>query len=408
MKIMLAAAAFSSEMSGVQRHGLNVVRCLLTRPEITAVHLVVAPWQHALVQSLGFEQDARLKVHFEPMGHTSFARNIWYAQRLPLIAKRETVDLVHLTYPVPVLRGAYSSPIVVTLHDLYPYEMPRNFSPGKVLFHRIILQQCLRNADAIACVSKITLQRLSQYMPAMRDKAVHIYNSVTPSQVATAALSNQCYDDSPFLLCVAQHRRNKNVLFALRVFQRALIAGHIPPAMRLVVVGLPGPESAKINRFVKSANLQHSVIFVDGISDAELGWCYRNCQLLLAPSLIEGFGLPVLEARLAGCRVVCSDIPAFREVGSTGCRFVALRPGAEEDFALALAETLQAPRSAGVTAPEFSPSVIAEKYMALYREVLARQGNGSPSELMTEAPPPQGRGRARSSLASRILATLRL
>ena len=54
-----------------------------------------------------------------------------------------------------------------------------------------------------------------------------------------------------------------------------------------------------------------AVMLVSGISDAEMQWCYRNCDLLLAPSTIEGFGLPVAEALLAGCRIVCSDIPPF-------------------------------------------------------------------------------------------------
>ena len=56
----------------------------------------------------------------------------------------------------------------------------------------------------------------------------------------------------------------------------------------------------------------------------ELQWCYRKCELLLAPSSIEGFGLPVAEALLAGCRIVCSDILAFRELEGKNCHYVPL------------------------------------------------------------------------------------
>lgn len=84
---------------------------------------------------------------------------------------------------------------------------------------------------------------------------------------------------------------------ALRVFKPMLASGRVAPKMRLIVVGQPGPESEKIHRFVGAENMAGRVIFVDGISDDY------------------------------------SDIPAFREVGSAGCRFVSLTADAEEKIA---------------------------------------------------------------------------
>ena len=101
------------------------------------------------------------------------------------------------------------------------------------------------------------------------------------------------------------------------IFKQLLSKGVIDSAKRLLLVGMPGPETARIHRSIREGNLTRQVMLVSGISDAEMQWCYRNCDLLLAPSIIEGFGLPVAEALLAGCRVVCSDIPSFREVGGS-------------------------------------------------------------------------------------------
>jgi hypothetical protein len=53
----------------------------------------------------------------------------------------------------PSIQARFSCPILLTLHDLYPYEVPSNFGLPKVLFNRFILQQCLRSATSIACVS---------------------------------------------------------------------------------------------------------------------------------------------------------------------------------------------------------------------------------------------------------------
>ena len=60
--------------------------------------------------------------------------------------------------------GSLRCPTVVTLHDLYPYEIPQNFRFPHVLVNRFILKQCLSNVDAIACVSDTTIECLRQYV----------------------------------------------------------------------------------------------------------------------------------------------------------------------------------------------------------------------------------------------------
>ena len=102
MKIMVTAASFSSEISGIQRHAFNLVRCLLRRPEISRVDLVVAPWQRKLAQTAGIEPDARLRTYVADMDESSLSRNSWYYRKLPSLASQRQPDLVHLSYPVPI------------------------------------------------------------------------------------------------------------------------------------------------------------------------------------------------------------------------------------------------------------------------------------------------------------------
>src|SRR5208337_424260 len=122
-------------------------------------------------------------------------------------------------------------------------------------------------------------------------------------------------------------------------------------------------------------------VLLNGISDAQLQWCYRNCSLLLAPSTTEGFGLPVAEALLAGCRVVCSDIPPFREFGKQHCRFVALSGDEENDLASAISSSLCEPARSPVPLPQFSLQVLAGQYVALYRNLIASP-SFAPSALL--------------------------
>ena len=384
MRIVIAAVSSNRCMSGVSRHATNLAKCMLGRSEITALHVLVAPWEEGYLREAISRGDQRLSIHPVSLRPGTLQRNAWYYRTLPAIAGQLRADLVHLAYPSLLKANAFSCPTVVTLHDLYPYDIPSNFGFPKVVFNRMALGQCLRNASAIACVSDSTRLRLGLRMPQMLPKAVTIYNCAengpTPRKPSFAAT----WKDQQFLLCVAQHRRNKNVLFALRVFKRALKSGQIASNMRLVVVGLPGPESGRIDHFVKREGLAESVTFIDGILDAELNWCYRNCELLLAPSTIEGFGLPVVEAQLAGCRVVCSDIPAFREVGSVGCKFVPLTGDAEENFVSEVAATLRLPRPLPVCLPHLSTSSVAQEYLRLYRRVLLPSGSVTAAERAIE------------------------
>ena len=347
MKIMVAAASFSSEISGIQRHALNMVRCLLRRPEISRV------------------------THVAEMDRGSLSRNLWYYRELPALAARLQPDVVHLTYPVPLDAASLTCPAVVTLHDLYPYEIPRNFRFPHVIFNRLVLQQCLRNVDAIACVSEITMQRLRQYAPRSTwRKAVRIYNCVEPEPYCATRPPIRNWRGEPFLLSVAQHRRNKNVVLLIQAFHRLLRASAIDPSMKLLVVGIEGPETQQIQQLVSDLGLSRSVLLLRGLSDPELQWCYGRCEALVAPSKTEGFGLPVAEGLLVGCRIICSDIPAFREVGGSHCRYVSLGRGEEEALAAAIHATLQEPQKDPLSLPHLSAEVLADQYLSLYRTLI--------------------------------------
>jgi glycosyltransferase involved in cell wall biosynthesis len=371
MKILIAAASFATNMSGLQRHALNVARCLLPEPEVSSLHFVIAPWQLGMVESAGLLQDSRMMVHVADMDRSSVGRNLWYYRKLPKLAADLQADVVHLSYPMPVDAGAFHCPTLVTLHDLYPYQIPMNFGFPKFIFNRVVLQQCLRSVDSIACVSQATLHSLKKYVPiAVWKKAVRLYNCVEAQRVLNPHPPIAGWQNDQFLLCVAQHRRNKNLPLLIRAFHRMLRMGQVARDMKLVIVGITGPETRNIHRLASALRLDASVSFLEGVSDSELQWCYRQCQVVVSPSAIEGFGLPIAEALLAGCRVVCSDIPAYQEVGDEQCRFVSLERNAEETLTEAIVATLKEPKGSPRSLQQFSAPVLGPQYVDLYRKLM--------------------------------------
>jgi glycosyltransferase involved in cell wall biosynthesis len=384
MRVIIAAASFPSNISGVQQNAINMTRCLLQHPEISAVHLVISPWQRSLAEAVGINSDPRLLTHVAEMDRGALSRNLWYYRRLPELAAYLQADVVHATYPVPLNADSFSCPTVATLNDLYPYEIPGNFGFPKVIVNRLVLQQCLGNADSIVCVSDATRHLLRKYAPiAAWNKSIRIYNCVEPPVPRAIQSPIPNWDGEPYLLCVAQHRRNKNIPLLIQTFSRLLHDGKLDPRMKLLVVGIGGPDSPRIHRMVARNGLSQRVHLLEGLPEPQLQWCYARCDALIAPSITEGFGLPIVEGLIAGCKVVCSDIPAFREVGGNDCRFVSLTESARETLADAIVAAIREPAQAPRSFPHFSASALAEQYVGLYRRLIASASRTQSSRYST-------------------------
>jgi glycosyltransferase involved in cell wall biosynthesis len=317
--------------------------------------------------------DPRLHMHFVDLMDANLSRLVWYYRELPHVAAQLEADVVHFAYPAPMQSAAYRCATVLSLHDLYPFDIPENFGRLSRPFTQALMRRCVKRVDAVACVSEATQTRLEKLFPAQARKTVTIPNVVERDRSIRMDRFAAIPDDRTFFLCVAQHRANKNVPLAIRIFGRILRKRMIPCSSQLVVVGIEGPDTRAIQAEISELRLAANVLLLSGLSDAELQWCYRHCRLLLAPSKIEGFGLPIGEALLAGCPVVCSDIPAFREVGGDRCHYVRWGEGLLQEYENAIRAVLESPRPNPVSLPDFSLRTIGNKYVSLY-ETLACSG----------------------------------
>jgi glycosyltransferase involved in cell wall biosynthesis len=99
-------------------------------------------------------------------------------------------------------------------------------------------------------------------------------------------------------MVVALHRTNKNIPLALKVFEELLQLEIIGKQTLLFLLGNHGTETATIRSFIKRQSLEKSIKLIGRVSDGELRWFYENCELLMAPSLTEGAGLPVVGGLL--------------------------------------------------------------------------------------------------------------
>jgi glycosyltransferase involved in cell wall biosynthesis len=163
-------------------------------------------------------------------------------------------------------------------------------------------------------------------------------------------------------------KRYKNVECLVRAF--ALIA-EARPALQLLLIGGDGGTRDLSARL----GVAHRVRVTGPLAETELRTSIRDAAVFVVPSLVEGFGLPVLEAMALGTPVVVSDVPALREVAGTAA--LAFDPHQPQSLAAALTSVLDDDQlgsrmsTAGrARARQFDWARTVEQTLAVYERVL--------------------------------------
>ncbi len=382
MHILISALHRASKPTGICRYAANLAECLADTSEVTKVTLIVGSWQReyfATAFNLCLNKINIVSVDIE---NSSLSRNSWFLLRLPKLAHQLSPDLVHLSFPLPFTRSLFPCQVISTIHDLYPYELPENFGKIQAYFNRLFLKRCVEQSDALTCVSQTTLNRLGFFFPQLptQQKLTVIYNVVDFKGVQSEVPKFfRGQENIPFLLSVAQHRKNKNLNLLIFSYGFLLRMKKIDLATKLILVGSQGPETENLMRQIEDLKLQDSVYLLSSINDRELNWLYQQCQLFIMPSSIEGFCLPLAEAMHLSCKVVCSDIPIFREIGSAECVYFSLQDNPIGNLAQAISFVMQRPAVVSKSM-KFSRLNITNQYLQFYSSIINNANRGQ-SEL---------------------------
>lgn len=373
MHVLISALHRPVKPTGVCRHAVNLAQCLAYTAHVSQVTLLIGKWQEGYFNRDFNLKSSKIKLLSVDIPNTSLSRNYWFIFGLPKIAHQVNPDIIHMSFPVPFLQRWFEVPVVATIHDLYPYECPENFGYPQAWFNQLFLQQCINQSDGLACVSKCTLGTLVEHFPFIKNNKLTavIYNivdfySVNPK--IPEELGNTF--SRPFLLTVAQHRKNKNLDLLIQAYHALLQENRLEPYTELFLVGSQGPETTALENLIKSLGLSKQVRFLSGLEDTELCWLYENASTFIIPSSSEGFCLPLIEALNLGCPVVCSDIPIFREVGSSQCRYFELSANACRNMAEAIEYQFhQKTVSNSLTENQFSKKTISKQLLNFYESL---------------------------------------
>ncbi len=213
---------------------------------------------------------------------------------------------------------------VFFIHDTIPVEYPEFCSPGSSQRHEGRLATVSRTAARVIVNSQTTQRAVERYW---RDRSMRVPDcAVVPLGVGSCFQSPEPTPRidaaRPYFLCIGTLEPRKNHLLMFSVW-RHLVETMGDKAPMLVLVGQRGWQNENIiDVLERSRQLSRHVIEVSGLGDAGLVALLRSSHGLLAPSMAEGFGLPVAEALSMGVPVIASDIEAHREVSDGGAVLV--------------------------------------------------------------------------------------
>jgi glycosyltransferase involved in cell wall biosynthesis len=296
MRLLIDFSSLDHRMNGVTRFGIYaaqhvvkyyskviiVVRSKYDLPDFEKsehVKLVVAPIKSKLF----------IAMFFLPLVALSFKPNVYWSNnhRVPRFLNKSIF-------------------VIMTVHDFTWKLLPETMATTTLASEKLNFSRSVRRSNRLICLSKNTGKELGTFFPHEKGKAFWIR--------PIYRLDFKPCENNPFgnyFLFVGTLEPRKNLMRLVQAFDE------LPDAFRqkysLIIAGKVGWDRGERFHKFKLPNSQ-SIRFIENPDDQSLVSLMFHCKCLVQPSLLEGFGLPILEALSLKKPIMCSNIPAHTEL----------------------------------------------------------------------------------------------
>lgn len=224
-------------------------------------------------------------------------------------------------------KGAFVATIV---YDLIPLTHPHFVAARAPKSFEHYLKQAGRHSDLMVAISNTVRDDVRAKLPQLLKGEQHCADirsfrlgaefAQTDGAVREEILEIFPHDarNTPYLM-VATFDPRKNHHYLLDAFEKIWSRD---PSRKLCLIGRIGWLCHDVvERILSHPNYGKQLSMFNDISDAELHHCYQKARAVVFPSIVEGFGLPIVEALWHGRQVFASDTPIHREVGERNCMY---------------------------------------------------------------------------------------
>jgi len=241
------------------------------------------------------------------------------------VRKMAEADRVTLFWSPRTILPSQSSVFrtISTVHDLNYQIIPASMPPVTLWAHRLWFARDIRRTDAIITNSRATANRLGKIIgieanAVARPGVAAVFKSQKSGHISSfLATIDIC---PPYFLAVGTLEPRKNLSALLEAFISLKRAGNLTGHC-LIIAGNQGWGNRKLQP-VLTESQAFGVRWLGFVSDEILAALYAGTTAFVYPSLYEGYGIPLLEARACGARVIASDLPELRESGGEGVHYI--------------------------------------------------------------------------------------
>ena len=281
----------------------------------------------------------------------------------------QRLDLMHFTYfSYPVM---YRKAFVSTIHDLTPVLFktgkastksaieyyPKFFAMSKVI------SSAVNDSVAVITPTDFVKKQLVEMYSVDAGK-IHAIAEGISEELKSAKENSELKNrfSKPFFIYIGNFYPHKNIEKLIHVFSR------INTGKQLILVGPKDYFSGRIMGLIRELKQEKKVFMFHNATLSDLVFFYKNAEVLIHPSLSEGFGLTPIEAMHFGCPVVASDIEVFKE--TLGESYISFNPKDETSMLNAIIKTTSAKGTgAKKLSKNFSFDQMAKETVEVYKIV---------------------------------------
>ena len=313
-RVLLSAGMIQGGLSGVGRYVVELAK-RLGREEAIELHVAGLESDRPLFPSIREERWVEI-----PAAYGSGVKSLlWHQLKLPRLLRRGGYHLLH----IPSYRRivAFSDvPQIATIHDCAPFRLRDKYGALRGLFGRRLAPWLARRCTQVLTVSEFTKQDLVEFFGLSAEGVEVIYNGLDhkayqeANRESHAAFRKRHGLERPFLLYISRlEHPGKNHLRLIEAYEhfRRLSGSDA----LLVLGGAPWHGAEVIRERAQTSPYGADIRMPGFMEESDLPRWYASAQALVFPSLIEGFGLPVVEAMACGQVVASSNWGSLPEVG---------------------------------------------------------------------------------------------
>jgi glycosyltransferase involved in cell wall biosynthesis len=260
---------------------------------------------------------------------------------LPSIVKQHQIDVLFCPFDViPLFVPCKTVLFVLSRHMNARLRSDSGLSFARALYLRTRVSLSAKFADRVLCISESSRQYLLEDIGTSLAHKVNVaylgvdsfwFTPVSNGKPNLPELRDLIRE--PYILFVGTLYPHKNLERLIQVYERVSRKANGP--LKLVIVGHDfNGRRRRLKELARGFNLAEEPVFTGYVPDQVLKVLYGKATVFVYPSLIEGFGLPILEAMACGTPVIGSNRTSIPEVvGEAG---IIVDPDDVEDIADAI------------------------------------------------------------------------